>query len=87
MISTLLPAGMMPSVSSDGSFTLIICTSDGAQEHSFPDEDEEQNSASSWCPLSLLSAPALPSEPVHWTDSRLGETVDFIVAARDVRVA
>ncbi|MEM9629182.1 MAG: DUF2946 family protein [Pseudomonadota bacterium] len=84
MVSALLPAGMMPAVSADGSFTLVICTADGAEERSFPVEGEQQNSASSLCPLSLLSAPALPSAPVYWTDSRLGEIVDFIVAARDV---
>ena len=84
MVSALLPAGMMPALSSDGSFTLVICTPDGAEERSFPTDDEQQNSTSSWCPLSLLSAPVLPSAPEQWTENRLAETVDFVVAKRDV---
>lgn len=86
MASVLLPVGMMPAVSSDGTITLVICTAHGPEERSFPDPADEPEGASSWCPFSLLSAPVLPTAPVRSADSLVGEIVDVVANQRDVPI-
>ncbi|MGI9503412.1 MAG: hypothetical protein ACR2RE_10205, partial [Geminicoccaceae bacterium] len=59
IVSVMVPVGLMPAVSSEGAFTLVICTGHGLEERSVPATDDEPESASAWCPFSLLSVPAL----------------------------
>lgn len=56
LVSALLPVGMMPVVSGEGTFKLVICTGHGLEERSLPASDGEPERVSTWCPLSLLSA-------------------------------
>jgi len=66
LASTLIPIGMMPVMSGDGTLTIVICTVHGPQERTVPLPGGEQpEGVSTWCPYSLLSAPALPAGPVH----------------------
>ena len=84
MISVLLPIGVMPIITGDGSITLIICTVHGPEERSLPPHDEEPEGSASWCPFSLLGSLAVPSAPINWVNHETGEIVDIAVNIRDV---
>jgi len=83
LANTLMPVGMMPAVSGDGTITLVICTAHGPQERTFPASDEEPKGTSSWCPLSLIGTPVLPSAPAPAPFARRHESVDLIVFKLD----
>lgn len=84
MVSVLVPAGLMPAVSGDGTITLVICTGHGPEERSFPADESEPDGASSWCPFSLLNASVLVPERIDEGRADQRETVQAVVIERDV---
>jgi len=62
LLGLLIPSGFMPEVTSDGQFTVVICTADGLQSVALdengaivPDEDgDDTEQVSGLCPFSAL---------------------------------
>jgi hypothetical protein len=84
MLSALVPVGMMPRVSSEGTLTLVICTGHGAEERSFPLPDDDPDRAASWCPFTLLGASLLPPAPIEAARTAPFAAVEPVFAALDI---
>lgn len=83
-VCALLPVGMMPGVSSDGTLTLVICTPEGAFEKSFPVSDQNTEHAAEWCPFSQLSTPALLPLPIRTVGNDRFTKIRIVVSQHDV---
>lgn len=84
LAGSLVPLGFMPSVSSDGVLTLVICTPDGVHEKAFPTSEEDAEHTAEWCPFSQLSAPVFPPAPVQTAEIDWVIRIPIVGGERDV---
>jgi hypothetical protein len=53
LLTCLLPVGLMPAATTDGTLTLVICTQGALELRSVPAPDDEQSEASERCLFAL----------------------------------
>ncbi|MEZ5933643.1 MAG: hypothetical protein R3F54_17170 [Alphaproteobacteria bacterium] len=56
LLTSLLPVGLMPAATGDGTLTLVICTLDGPEQRSIPASEKAPEKTSERCLFSLHAA-------------------------------